>query len=162
MFVKDEEGRYKPTQEAYSRDELISFAKRLVSYRFRRRMFLESPDSVRNYLSLNFSALEREHFWALFLDNRHRTLNHEVLFTGTIDSASVYPRVIAQKALQHNASAIILAHNHPSGIAEPSRADVEITNKVKKALSLLEIRLLDHFIVGGGTVVSLAERGEIV
>ena len=104
---------------------------------------------------------EQEVFAALFLDNKNRVIIYEELFYGTIDSASVYPRIVAQKALQYNAAAVIVAHNHPSGVAEPSRGDESITLRLKEALALVEVQLLDHIVVGDGKCVSLAERGVI-
>ena len=103
----------------------------------------------------------REAFYVLFLDNQHRVIKGEVLFEGTIDSASVYPREVVKRALDHNAAALILAHNHPSGAAEPSQADRRITRRIGDALALVDIRVLDHFVVGDGEVVSFAERGWI-
>ena len=100
-----------------------------------------------------------EVFSCLFLDNRHRVIEFEELFRGTIDGASVHPREVVQRALYHNAAALILAHNHPSGVAEPSSADRRITQRLKEALALVEIRVLDHFIVGEGQPVSMAELG---
>jgi DNA repair protein RadC len=103
--------------------------------------------------------LEHEVFCCLYLDKRHRLIHFEELFRGTIDGASVHPREIVKLALQRNAAAIIIAHNHPSGVAEPSQADEMITQRVKDALGLVDIRLLDHIVVGDGVSVSLAERG---
>ncbi|MCG6507504.1 DNA repair protein RadC, partial [Vibrio parahaemolyticus] len=104
---------------------------------------------------------QREAFYILFLDNQHRVIRDEVLFEGTIDAASVYPREVVKRALHHNAAALILAHNHPSGVAEPSQADRRITQRLTDALALVDIRVLDHFVVGDGDVVSFAERGWI-
>lgn len=120
---------------------------------------LESPDAVRRYLAAQLRHRSREVFACLFLDNRHRVIRFEELFFGTIDAASVYPREVVCKALQYNAAALILAHNHPSGIAEPSRADRQITERLIQALSTVDIRVLDHMVVGDGEVVSFAERG---
>jgi DNA repair protein RadC len=103
--------------------------------------------------------LEHERFCCLFLDNRHRVLRFEELFRGTIDGTSVYPREVVKEALRVNAAAVILAHNHPSGVAEPSQADERITHRLKAALALVDIRLLDHLVVGDGRIVSLASRG---
>ena len=106
-------------------------------------------------------SLEHEVFACLFLDNRHRLICYKQMFNGTIDSASVYPREVVKAALQTNSAAVIFAHNHPSGVAEPSRADIDITQRLTKALALIEVRVLDHIIVGDGYQVSLAERGEM-
>jgi DNA repair protein RadC len=120
---------------------------------------LSHPRATQEYLSARLKALEHEVFCCLCLDKRHRLVHFEELFRGTIDGASVHPREIVKLALKHNAAALIIAHNHPSGIAEPSHADEHITQRIKEALALVDIRLLDHIIVGDGSSVSLAERG---
>ena len=122
---------------------------------------LTSPETTRAYLSAQLRGYKHEVFACLFLDNQHRIIKLEELFRGTIDGASVYPREVAKQALQHNAAAVIFAHNHPSGIAEPSQADKLITQKLKQALELLDIRVLDHFIIGDGEPYSFAEHGLI-
>jgi DNA repair protein RadC len=122
---------------------------------------LSSPRATRDFLVAKLRDLEHEVFCCLYLDKRHRLIYFEELFRGTIDGASVHPREIVKLALQRNAAAIIIAHNHPSGIAEPSQADELITQRVKEALGLVDIRLLDHIVVGDGVSVSLAERGLI-
>lgn len=118
-----------------------------------------NPSDVKAYLRLRLEEREREIFAVMFFDHRHQLITYKELFFGTIDSCSVHPREVARIALKYNASAIIFAHNHPSGVAEPSDADQHITEKLKKALSLLEIRVLDHFVIGDGDIVSFAERG---
>lgn len=122
---------------------------------------LTSPDDTRRFLAARLRDYHHEVFACLFLDNRHRVLAFEELFTGTIDGAAVHPREVVRRALDHNAAAVILAHNHPSGVAEPSRADEAITRRLKEALGMVEIRVLDHLVVGDGQMVSLAERGLI-
>jgi len=122
---------------------------------------LTSPADTRRYLESRLRHLPHEVFACLFLDNRHRVICFEELFRGTIDGASVYPREVVKHALAHNAAALILAHNHPSGVAEPSQADRQITDHLKRALALVDIRVLDHIVVGEGEPVSLAERGWI-
>lgn len=122
---------------------------------------LENPDVTQRYLMTVLRDHPHEVFAALFLDTRHRVIAFEELFHGTIDGATVYPRVVAEKALQHRAAALIVAHNHPSGVSEPSLADQAITRRLKDALALLDIRLLDHFVVGDGAPVSMAARGMI-
>ena len=122
---------------------------------------LESPQATEQYLKSILRDNPHEVFACLFLDTRHRVIAFEELFHGTIDGATVYPRVVAEKALQHRAAALIVAHNHPSGISEPSLADQAITRRLKDALALLDIRLLDHFVIGEGTPVSMAARGLI-
>ncbi len=120
---------------------------------------LTSPQKTREYLRAALRDREYEVFCAMFLDTRHRVIAFDELFNGTIDAAHVHPRVVVEKAIQRRAAAVILAHNHPSGVAEPSQADLAITKRLRDALALLDIRLLDHFIVGDGEVVSMAERG---
>ena len=120
---------------------------------------LGDPQGVRDYLRVHFLDKEREVFVCLFLDNRHRLISAEEMFQGTINGASVHPREVVKRALQLNASGVILAHNHPSGVADPSQADELITRRLKEALALVDIRCLDHLIVGGTAVMSLAERG---
>jgi DNA repair protein RadC len=120
---------------------------------------LESSRDTRDYLKARLRDLQREVFCALFLDNRHRVLAFEELFTGTLNGTAVYPREVVRSALRHNAAAVIFAHNHPSGVAEPSRADEILTQRLKDALGLVDIRVLDHFVVGDGELVSFSERG---
>jgi len=121
----------------------------------------ESPEQTAEYFKLKLSGEESEQFAIAFLDNRHRLISCDVMFSGTIDAASVYPREVVRRALEHNAAAVIFSHNHPSGIAEPSIADLRITEKLRDALALIGTRTLDHIIVGGTEHVSLAERGLI-
>lgn len=120
---------------------------------------LTSSVSTRRYLQATLRDEPRELFACLFLDNQHRVLCFEVLFHGTINAASVYPREVVSRCLAHRAATVILAHNHPSGVAEPSAADRAITRKLCEALALVDIRVLDHFVVGDGETVSFAERG---
>ena len=122
---------------------------------------LESPDTTEQYLISELRYEKHEVFFVLFLDTRHRVIKGERLFYGTVDGATVYPRVVATKALEYGAAALILAHNHPSGINEPSLADQAITHRLKDAMALLDIRVLDHFIIGDGKPVSMASRGLI-
>lgn len=120
---------------------------------------LSNPRATREFLRVRLRDLPHEVFCCVYLDNRHRVIGFEELFRGTIDGASVHPREVVKQALARNAAAVILAHNHPSGIAEPSQADELITRRLKEALALVDIRLLDHLIVGDGTCESFAERG---
>ncbi len=120
---------------------------------------IRSPADTEAFLMARMRHLEHELFCCLFLDNRHRVLRFDELFRGTIDGTSVYPREVVKEALAVNAAAVILAHNHPSGVAEPSQADERITRRLKSALELVDIRLLDHLIVGDGEATSLASRG---
>ena len=120
---------------------------------------MSSPQAVRDYLSLKLSGLEYESFVGLFLDNRHRIIEYRELFRGTIDSAAVYPREVVKHCLSCNAAAVIFAHPHPSGVAEPSDTDVRLSRKLTDALSLIDVRVLDHLCVGKGSITSLDERG---
>lgn len=120
---------------------------------------IRSPSDTESFLKARMQHLGHELFCCLYLDNRHRVLRFDELFRGTIDGTSVYPREVVKEALSVNAAAVILAHNHPSGVAEPSQADERITLRLKSALELVDIRLLDHLIVGNGAATSLASRG---
>lgn len=125
----------------------------------RERALLSSPTATRRWLSALLGGRDAEVFVVLFLDNRHRLIECVEMFRGTIDGASVHPREVVKAALWRGAASVILAHNHPSGIAEPSQADELITLRLKDALALIDVRVLDHIIIGRGTHVSLAERG---
>jgi len=122
---------------------------------------LTSPQHTRSYLSARLRGYPYEVFACLFLDNQHRVIEYEELFQGTIDGASVHPREVVRRAMSHNAAAVILAHNHPSGVAEPSSSDAQITQRLKDSLALVDVRVIDHIIVGDGEMTSLAERGLI-
>jgi len=132
-----------------------------MSRKIRRGTSMTSPQAVRDFLSIKLGALEHESFCVLLLDSRHRLIEYVELFRGTIDGASVHPREVVKLALAKNAAALVLAHPHPSGVAEPSHADELITKRLTEALSLVDIRVLDHVIVAGGEVSSFAERGLI-
>jgi DNA repair protein RadC len=136
-------------------------ARRALESRLRRDGVLDSPRACGDYLRHWLATRPYEVFACLFLDNRHRVLAAEELFRGSIDGASVHPREVVRRAIDHNAAALIVAHNHPSGVAEPSAADIAITRRLHEALALVEVRLLDHLIVGEGEPVSLAARGLI-
>ncbi|MBF9001128.1 RadC family protein [Vibrio nitrifigilis] len=140
---------------------VIEMTQRYLSETLQRGEALTSPQQTKLYLSSRLRDRQREAFYLLFLDNQHRVIKDEILFEGTIDSASVYPREVLKRALFHNAAAVILAHNHPSGVAEPSQSDRRITQRLVEALMLVDIRVLDHFVVGDGEVISFAERGWI-
>lgn len=137
----------------------LELARRHLKARLARGDALTSPDATRRFLTSALRHRPHEVFCALFLDTRHRVIAFDELFTGTIDAAHVHPRVVVERALGRQSAAVIIAHNHPSGVAEPSQADLAITRRLRDALGLVDIRLLDHFIVGDGDVVSLAERG---
>jgi DNA repair protein RadC len=122
---------------------------------------IASPQDTRDYLKLRLYGLAYEVFACLLLDNRHRVVRYVELFRGTVDGASVHPREVVRLAMEANAAAVILAHNHPSGLAEPSQADIRITQRVRGALALIDVRVLHHHIVGDGPGTSLAERGPL-
>ena len=138
---------------------IVELTRRALQEEVAARDALTSPEAVRDYLRLSLSALPHEAFMALFLDSQHRLVAVDQLFRGTLAQTSVYPREVVKAALACNAAAVIFAHNHPSGVAEPSRADELLTLALKQALALVDIRTLDHFIVAGHRVVSFAERG---
>lgn len=138
---------------------VLEMARRHLAERLRRDSALESPQAVRDYLKALLRHEPHEVFGCLFMDSKHRMLTFEVLFKGSIDSASVYPRQVVKRALRHNAAAVIFCHNHPSGIPEPSEADRTLTQRLKEALDLVEVRVLDHFIVGEGEPLSMVEYG---
>ena len=138
---------------------VLEMGQRHLRETLERNCILTTPQQTRDYLSARLSCHPNEVFACLFLDNRHRVIEYEELFRGTIDGASVHPREVVRRALEHNAAALILAHNHPSGVAEPSQADERITQRLKSALELVDIRVLDHIIIGAGELTSLAERG---
>lgn len=137
---------------------VLEMGRRHLSEGLSRGDALTSPDDTRRFLAARLRDYPFEVFACLFLDNRHRVIAFEELFRGTIDGASVHPREVVRRALAHNAAALILAHNHPSGVAEPSRADEAITRRLREALALVDIRVLDHVVVGD-SLVSFAERG---
>lgn len=138
---------------------VLELARRHLAEQLHREVELDSSTHVKDYLSAQLSLSEHEVFAVLFLDSQHRLIAFEKLFHGSISSASVHPREVVKRALYFNAAAVILAHNHPSGVAEPSESDKVITTKLAAALGLMDIRVLDHIVVGRGTTVSLAERG---
>lgn len=154
---------YNPSPEAKEHidDMNIRLALSVLEKRLRRapKMVANSPETVSNFLKLKLAEKESEVFAVMFLDTRHQLICYREMFNGTIDGASVYPREVVKAALQHNAAAIIIAHNHPSGVPDPSTADEKITQRLKDACNLLEIRLLDHVIIGGMDTVSFAEKG---
>ncbi len=138
---------------------IFEMVRRALGEEMASRDVLASPQQVRDYLRLRLNGLTREVFLVLFLDAQNRVLVAEELFAGTLTQTSVYPREVVKRALHHNAASVILAHNHPSGVAEPSQADELLTRALKDALALVEVRVLDHFVVAGNGMLSFAERG---
>lgn len=137
---------------------VVEMSRRYLEEKVQRGDVLDNVGDVKNYLKSRLQHYPFEVFSCLFLDNKHRIIEYEELFRGTIDGANVHPREVVRRVLHHNAAAIILAHNHPSGVAEPSQSDIQITDKLKQALETIDVRVLDHFIVGD-ELVSFAERG---
>ena len=139
---------------------VIEMSRRALGEQMKRSDTLTTPDAVRDFLRLQLSGLAHEVFFALWLDAQNRLIAAEELFRGTLTQTSVYPREVVKRALAHNAAAAVLAHNHPSGVCEPSAADQALTRELKQALALIDVRVLDHFIVAGqGPPLSFAERG---
>lgn len=139
-------------------NELLERAAEALAEKYKREGTFTNPTNVKEYLKLKLGAHDREVFAMMFLDNQHQLISFEELFFGTIDAASIYPREVLKAALNHNAAAVVFAHNHPSGIAEPSQADRRITQRLVDALKLVDIRVLDHIVVGEDCV-SFAEKG---
>ena len=140
---------------------VVEMSRRYLDEKMKRGDVLKDASDVENYLKLKLRHSPYEVFSCVFLDNKHRVIEYEELFRGTINGASVHPREVVKKALEHNAAAVIFAHNHPSGVAEPSMADQQVTRQLTDALALVDVRVLDHVVVGDGTTVSFAERGLI-
>lgn len=155
LLVRDVDGQYRPAHA----DEVLCHARRLLADRVRRGATMSSPEAVKDHLRLELGVLEHEVFCVLFLDAQHRIIALKQLFRGTVSQTSVYPREVVKEALSVNAAAVILAHNHPSGSVEPSRADEFLTQTLKTALALVDVRVLDHLVVAGADVCSFAERG---
>ncbi|OAM51661.1 hypothetical protein A7981_09315 [Methylovorus sp. MM2] len=138
---------------------IFEMSRRALAEEMQVRDVLSSPAQVRDYLRLKLGQLTREVFLVIFLDAQNRVVSQEELFSGTLTQTSVYPREVVKRALHHNAASVIFAHNHPSGIAQQSQADELLTTALKQALSLVDVRVLDHFIVAGNTTLSFAEKG---
>jgi DNA repair protein RadC len=161
MTIRTEEApAYCAAPATVDEDKIIAQALRILARRLKKvGTVLTSPEATRDYLRLQLAGLEHEVFACLLLDNRHRVIAYRELFRGTIDGASVYPREVVKEVLAHNAAAVIFAHNHPSGDPEPSTADHRITTRLKDALVLIDVRVLDHIILGSEGSLSFAERG---
>jgi len=159
MILQDEHGNYTATNARAS--EIIELARKIIRSQLAHGPALTNPRLCRDYLALHFADQLSEVFTVIFLDNRHSVIAIEDLFFGTIDGTSVHPREVVRKALEHNAAAVILSHNHPSGIPEPSQADKSLTDRLNAALKLIDVRVLDHIVIGGVDSVSFAEKGFI-
>jgi DNA repair protein RadC len=154
LYVRDMFGAYVPADT----ELILAEARRRIALKFRRGAALTSPLAAREAIQLKLAEYDHEIFACLLLDNRHRVIRFVELFRGTIDAASVYPREVVKAALDSNAAAVIFAHNHPSGTAHPSEADTALTRRLQSALALVDIRVLDHFVVGGEDSYSFAEH----
>jgi DNA repair protein RadC len=139
----------------------LELTKRYLEEQLKQSPIFTKPKQVEDYLAVQMKDYQREVFSVLLLDTRHQLLGYHEIFQGTIDTTSVHPREVVRLALQKNAAAIIVAHNHPSGVADPSQSDIAITQRLKAALELVDIRLLDHFIIGQGEITSLADLGKL-
>ena len=157
-FIQNDSGLYELSTPA-SPDDIVSAATGILYMELTQREAMTRPEDAGQFLQLELAREKNEHFSVLFLNSRHRVLAFERLFHGTIDSSAVHPRVVVQRALEHNAATVILAHNHPSDCCEPSEADRRITRRLIDALTLVDIRVLDHLIVSRAEWASLAERG---
>lgn len=154
----EKSGRYQARRKLTT-EQIIRAAKAALAHQFARGTVLTSPEVAKTYLTLHYSTRPAEAFVVLFLDNKHRVIRLEELFRGTINGASVHPREVARRCLDLNAAAVILAHNHPSGVVEPSKEDQRITDLLSKVLKLFDVDVLDHLIIGGGTSYSFTENG---
>jgi DNA repair protein RadC len=157
-ILKDSKGNYRLTGKTTEYDVLTA-AEGILQSKLERLGSIGNPSDASNFLRMRLGGLSHEEFHIMWLDNRHRILGIEKLFTGTIDGASVYPREVVRAALNINAAAAILSHNHPSGVAEPSASDRAITRELIEALKLVGVRVLDHLVVAAGNVTSMAGRG---
>lgn len=155
LYVRGRRCRYRPA----TADQIVEAARQVVDQRMQRGTSFKDPTTARGYFQGKLAGLEREVFAAVFLDTRHRLIAFAELFHGTVDGAEVHPREVVRQALLHNAAAVIVAHNHPSGDVEPSAADRAVTLRLKQALALVDVRLLDHVIVGGPSSLAMAELG---
>jgi DNA repair protein RadC len=159
-LVEDRLADLKPSNlNDVEKQSVITLAMKVLAIKHRAGRSLSKPEETRDYLRLRLADYRNEVFGCLFLDNRHRIIAVRELFQGTIDGASVHPRVVVQQAMEVNAAAMVFFHNHPSGVAEPSRADEMLTRRLSEALALVDVRVLDHFVVSAGESVSFAERG---
>jgi len=150
-----------PVQGKNNENAIIAEALKILKRRNRKGRIISSPQDTRDYLQLALAEEKNEVFAVMYMDNRHKVIDLRMEFHGTIDGASVWPRVLVQHALELNASAVVLCHNHPSGVAEPSDADIRITRRIQEALGLIDVRVLDHFIVTNNESLSLAESGRL-
>lgn len=155
LFVQDVFGAYWPAQA----DEVLQAAQRVLLEQVRHRELMSSPEAVKDFLRVRLGTLEHELFAVLHLDSQNRVIEYVEMFRGTVSQTSVYPREVVKEALARNSAAVVLVHNHPSGATQPSRADEALTQTLKSALALVDVRVLDHMIVAGPAILSMAECG---
>ena len=158
LFIKQESGSYL-IPNAITLKQISSVLSELLTQQFQLGEPLDSPSKTIHFLQSKLALKEHEVFGCIFLNNKHQVIIYEELFTGTINAASVYPREVVKRVLHHNAAAVIFSHNHPSGAPEPSQADKSITKRLTEALTLIDVRVLDHIIIGGAETASFAELG---
>lgn len=158
LFLTPTKSEYEFTAHQHA---AIREAISILETNFKRSEAMTNSDLVKQFCQLQIATKLDEHFGCMFLDNQHRLISYETMFTGTIDGAAVYPRVVVRRALEMNAAAVIFTHNHPSGLPKPSEADITITKRLKDSLALIDIRVLDHIIVGCEGTVSMSEQGLI-
>jgi len=158
FIASDQAGEY-VTERSVSATDILSMAKQLIQRKYQKGRVITSPQEAAEFLPFKLYELEQETFWVMFLSNSHRVLAFEKMFVGTVNQSAVYPREVVKRSLQLNAAALIFAHNHPSGDGKPSQADIQITKRLKGALDLIDIIVLDHFVVAGDTATSMADLG---
>jgi DNA repair protein RadC len=155
LLVRDTAGQYRAAEAS----EVLLAAQQMLFARMRGSNMLDSPQAVRDFLQVKLGALEHEVFAVVHLDSQNQLIEYVEMFRGTVSQTSVYPREVVKESLKHNSAAVILVHNHPSGSTQPSRADEYLTNTLKQALALVDVRVLDHLIVASNTTLSMVERG---
>ena len=155
LFVRDQYGRVQPATVG----QILEAARQVIEQQLQRGTTFSEPRVAHDFLRSKLCGLAHEMFAVVFLDHQHRLIAYDAMFRGTINQAAVYPREVVKEALARNAAAVILAHNHPSGSPEPSEADKQLTQRLREALALVEVRVLDHIIVAGNVTTSFAERG---
>lgn len=155
LLVRDDQGHYQPA----TADQILEAARQVIDRKMQRGAAFSAPNAAKEYLRAKLAGFEHETFAVLLLDIQHRLIAYVEMFRGTIDGAVVHPREVVKEALRHNAAAVILAHNHPSGHAEPSAADKALTLRLQEALALVDVRTLDHIVVAGAGAMAFTERG---
>jgi DNA repair protein RadC len=160
-LIQNQDGLFETTGGPVTFKEIILGVQEAMATKFNAKLKISNPSDARDYFYTNLVNEEQEIFSVMFLDNQHRFISYERLFFGTINASQVHPRIVVKRALELNAAAVLIGHCHPSGVSGPSLSDVDITATLKKALNLIDVRLLDHLIICGSGVTSLAERGQL-